>query len=806
MFKNYLKSAWRNIQRNKGYSLINVIGLAFGIASCIVVSLFISHELSIDAYHTKGDRIVKLCAHVQIGGTEFKHSSSNGVASGYLKEHYPEVIDSVRFRWKGHVGGIRKDKSYSIRRIFYADQSVFNIFTWPLIQGDEKTALKDPYTIVINEKTAKSIFQNENPVGKTLTFNNRETYTITGVMKDIPKNSNRRFNALCSFKTLYANGPTQMLTTWTSFNFDTYLLLEQGVSYKPFEKKISLLLHEQDGESLKAKSATEILFLKPLRDMYLRPINNPVGPMAYIYIFSAIAIVILVIACINFMNLATARSSKRALEVGMRKTLGAGKKKLISQYLSESMLLSFISLVIAILIVLLLLPGISSLIERELELNLSQLPWLFPGLILLTILVGIGAGSYPAFYLSSLQPTSVLKGKLKSSTMNRRLRRGLVIFQFSISISLIIFTLFMMKQLNHMQDIDPGFNKNNVVVLNIDDGKSLASRLLLKEKFKNSPGVISVATSSSLPSWGCPSNDKLPQGYTRADTQLMDEINVDENFIPTLGMTIIAGRNFSKEFPSDHRNSIIINETAAKRFGWKNPVGKTITAYDPYKIGQENPYKTMNVIGVVKDYYQRSMTRQIDPLYIGNDPNVPTRYNFLRYMTIRVKPGQIKKTLTHLKTQWESIITHRDFDPSFMDEEFDAQFQDIINSRKLLSNFTILAILIACLGLLGLASFTAEKRTKEIGIRKVMGSSILRIVSLLSKELLLLVTIANIIAWPLAFLLANKWLGGFPYRIGITLMPFLFASILVLLIGFFTISFHAIKAARANPIDSLRYE
>jgi putative ABC transport system permease protein len=803
MLKNYIKYAFRNLKKYKGFSAINILGLSVGMACCILLLIFIHHELGFDSYHVKASQIYRLCVDVKIGGTEIRGSSSNAVAAGVLRDQFPEVINTARFYWMSRIGGVINKKEFAINRLFYTDPSVFDIFSWPLLQGDSKNALKKPLSMVLTQTTAKRLFGDTSPLGKILKCNNGQNYTITGVVKDVPRSSTIRFNALCSFQTLYMGEVPRRLTDWISFNFRTYLLLAEGVDYKEFQKKISGLLERYAGEELKAKNAREKLFLQPLRDVYLRPLNNPVGPITYVYIFSIIALFVLVIACVNFMNLATARSAKRAMEVGMRKTMGATQNQLITQFLSEALLLSFISLLIGILIVILVLPQISSITNRQLVFNISQMPWLIPGFVLITFFVGIVAGSYPAFFLSAFRPTWVFQRRFKTGAFNNRLRRFLVIFQFTISIILIFCTFIIMDQLDFLRQRDPGFNKEHVVVVPIMDTKSMTSRELLKVKFNSIEGVVRTGSTSNIPGWGSPTNDKIPEGYTRETTQLMDEINVDEDFIPTMAMKIIAGRNFSKDFPADRLNSVIVNETAVKRYGWKNPIGKTIQGIDPYNTDQQSK---KIVIGVVKDFYQRPMTSEINPVYIGNDPKNPQYYNFLRALVIRIKPINIDETINIMKKKWAEVISHRPLNYFFLDDNFDSQFRGIENSKQIFSYFTILAILIACLGLFGLSAFTAEQRTKEIGIRKVLGSSIARIVILLCKELILLVAVANVIAWPFAFYLSEKWLLGFPYRIEVSIHPFMFSATLVLIIGGATIAYHAIKAAVINPIETLKYE
>ena len=804
MIKNYLLLTFRNIKRHKGYSFINIAGLAVGMACCILLVLYIHSELSVDNHHQKGSRIFRLCAHVKIGDMDLLNTSSNALSAQALLDEVPEVENAARFYGRSGTNVTYQDKESYIRRINYADASVFDIFTWPLIKGDARTALSTPYSIVLSEDTARACFGDEDPIGKLLRFNADELYTVTGVMENIPRNSSMILDAVGSFQTVYNLLGTDhpSLNDWISYNFQTYVLLREGADYHKIDEKIKGLLTEKAGDRLKAKGAVEELFLQPLKDIYLRPLGQDVGPIQYVAIFSIVALFILIIACVNFMNLATARSASRAREVGIRKVLGAYKSRLISQFLSESLLHSVFSLLIAVTLVQLALPQINRLTRGEIRFNLIEIPWLLPGLLGLTLLVGILAGSYPAFFLSSFQPVEVLNRRLKKAAANIRLRRFLVIFQFTISIALIIGTGLFIRQLQFMKNKHAGFDKDQLVVIRARERDTQRSLPMIKQELGSHHQIIHVSASSTLPGWGSAINDKLPEGFSIQETQLMDEINVERDFIPTMGMELTAGRNFSQDFGMDEKNSIIINETAAKRYGWDDPIGKTISAYNPYGRG----WVRQTVIGVVKDFHLRPMTNVIEPVYILSDPDFPYAYNYLDLILVRIGAEDIGGTLDFIRNKWSTLFPQEAFEYFFLEETFNEQFQSIEESREIFSSFTLLAIFISCLGLFGLASFSAEQRTKEIGIRKVLGSSAARIVLLLSKETLLLVAIANAVAWPAAYFSLNRWLQGFPYRISLTLVPFVLSALLVLAISFSTIAFQAVRAALANPVDSLKYE
>ena len=555
---------------------------------------------------------------------------------------------------------------------------------------------------------------------------------------------------------------------------------------------------------MRERGATESYFLHPLRQLYLNPPWTSRGPIFYVYIFSIVAVLVLLIACFNFMNLSTARSATRAHEVGIRKVLGASRKSLINQFFSESLFFSFVSLLLAVVLVQLMLPSINSLTERTLRLSGDEFPWLIPGFILLTLVVGLAAGSYPALLLSRFRPAKVLRGKLSSDRSNFKIRRGLVVLQFVISITLVISTFIIVRQLLYLQGKDVGFDKENVVVIPAGNREVRESLEVVKDTFGKSPNIISVAASSTVPGWGFPNNIKIPEGYAKSDAVLMDEINADYEFLPTMGIELTAGRNFSREFGTDESVSILINETAAKQFGWDNPLGKTIQSLDPTKPG--NQYKKMTVIGVVNDFHLRNLNSEIQPVFIGCDPDHPGPYNYLDVISVRIKPGDIAGTLEFLKNQWATIFPNLPFQYYFQDDIFEQQFSQIERSRRIFSYFSFLAIFIACLGLYGMASFSAVQRTKEIGIRKVLGSTTTGIVALLGKELIVLILMANLVAWPLSFLVMKRWIQNFPYRADIGIATFFGSSIIVLFIGIMTVSYQAIRAAQANPVKSLRYE
>jgi len=799
MLKNYLKITLRNIKRYKGYAFINTAGLAIGMACCLLIVLYIQSELSFDRYHEKADRIYLLKRHGLYGGKELTSSSNNALSAVYMKKDFPEIENTVRIGFMPDPAVRYKNKKFYVDRTLFADDSFLEIFTYPMLKGDPKTALKSPFSVVITEEIANKYFGDEDPIGKSLRFNNKDNYTVTGVVENVTRNSHLLFDMLCSFQTLYSQNPKghPFLNDFIANNFRTYILLQKGASPNALETKFPEFIEKHGGNRLKFIGSTMEYFLMPLTKIHLHTplsgVKTGIGSILYIYIFSLIAVIILIIACINFMNLATARSAKRAQEVRMRKVLGAVKWELVRQFLFESFFYSFFALFLAIGLTEIALPTMSSVVGYELSLDYFKMLWLMPAFLGITIFVGFAAGSYPAFYLSAVQPVRVLKGGVKTGNKNSLFRSVLVVVQFAASVTLIIVTVIIVRQLAYMKNKNPGFNKEQVVVLPFRDEELRKSLGTIKTELKSYSGIINIAVSSDIPGQNPQYNQKHPEGFPFNQPQLMYDLNVDEDFISTMGMEIIEGRDFSKEFGGEQK-AAIINETAAKQFGWENPVGKRIGGYRGLKT----------VVGIVRDYHQLPVSREIKPLYIRIDPK--DKYNPYRMLSVKIAPGNISRTINFIETKWNEIYPNHPFDYFFLDESFGEQFREIERTKKLTSYFSGLAIFIACLGLYGLASFMAEQRTKEIGIRKVLGATTSGIVYLISRDLTKMVALANAIAWPVAYLLMRKWLTSFPYRVNITVLTFLFSGIVVLIIGVATVSYQSIKAGLTDPVDSLKYE
>jgi len=797
MLKNYFTITLRNIKKHKAHTLINSAGLAIGLACCILIIIYIHFELSYDKYHENSERVYRVLAHFTVGGQANPIPVTSPPVGPALKREFPEVLDAVRIYPMNlvtpKVPVSFNNNQFFEDHIFYADNSIFNIFTFPMISGNPETALSTAFSAVITEEIAEKYFREENPLGKILKFNNRAHYTVTGVVKNIPKNSHFSFDILCSIETLNRQRGEQMESWNAAMDYYAYILLNDNFNYRDLEGKFPALIERYAGEWLKANRGKLNFYLQPLTSIHLHShmeweIEGN-SDIKYIYLFAAIALFILLIACINFMNLSTARSTARAKEVGIRKVMGSDRRTLISQFLVETLIYSFISFLCALLLVRVALSVFKTLANIELTIGYSQIPWLIPGFIGLILFVGLIAGSYPAFFLSGFQPAKVLKGGLRAGPGNSRFRNILVVIQFTISIALIIGTGIISSQLNYMKNRKLGFNKEHVIILPLMGANSPQSFNSFKETLHNYNGIINVAASRNVPGEQPAVYFVWPEGFSRDEAQFMHEISIDYDFIPSIGIEIVAGRNFSPEFSTDTRGSVIINETAAKKFGWNDPIGKTIRGG-----------RTRTVIGVVKDFHWQSLHKEIPPVLMSY---MPGWYNSL---SIRISPENISGTLSFVRKKWSEIYPQIPFDYYFLDESFDHQYRAEERLSEIFSYFTLFAIFIACLGLFGMTSYTTEQRTKEIGIRKVLGASTNSIVVLLSKEMVKLILLASIIAWLFVFFMSNKWLESFAYRTSINASTFILSTFFVFLIGFLTISYQSIKAALTNPVKSLRNE
>jgi len=811
MLKNYLKIAWRNLRRNKVFSFINIVGLAIGLSCFLLISLYVLDELSFDKFYKNATRIYRINAHIRFGGTDLNFPFTSDMMGQMLKKDYPQVEDYARVYNSSGNKLVRKGNDYMNEyKVCHADSTFFRIFDLPVIAGDIKNALNEPNTVVITEKIAKKYFGISNAVGKTLETNdnNKTLYKVTAVIKDVPDNSHFNFEFYFSMKNVdYQWGQ------FLSHNFHTYLLLRPGVSQKSVENKFADYIDKYCIPQ--AKQFMQINSMDDLRksgnniEYYMTPVTKihlystlqyeflPGGNVQYVYIFSAVALFILIIACINFMNLTTARSANRAKEVGIRKVLGTEKKDLVSQFLVECTLMVLISMFIAIGIAYLVLPLFNSVSSKSMSLLNLFSPAILPLLILLPFVVGLLAGSYPAFFLSSFKPIEVLKGKLKMGSRSGGLRNLLVGFQFITSIFLIIATIVIYRQLHFIQTKNLGFNKGQVLIIN--DAYALKNNLTpFKNDVLQMPGVTSGSISGFLPVTSSNRSDNTFSSSPVMDTKNgfdMQTWAVDYDYIRTMGMQIAKGRNFSKDFGSDS-SAVIINEATAKNLGWDDPIGKKIysTYYSP-----NNDRIGYTIIGVVKNFNFESLKQNVGLLGF-----------FLKSSTglvsFKVNASNIPDVLKQVENKWKAMAPGMPYSYRFLDDAFNEMYSSEQRIGKIILIFSTLAILIACLGLFGLSTFIAEQRTKEIGIRKVLGASVSSIVQLLSKDFIRLVAIAFVFAAPLAWWAMTKWLQDFANRTNISWWIFLLAGVLAFVIAIATVSFQAIKAAVMNPVKSLRTE
>jgi len=812
MFKNYFKIAWRNLLKNKTFSLINIIGLASGLACFILIALYVADELNYDRFNEKASRIYRINSDIVFGGNKLHMAVASDPMGATLKHDYPQVEEYVRFYNSNGSKLVRKgDQFINEENIGHADSTLFKVFTLPVIAGDPNTALNEPNTVVVSESAAKKYFATTDVIGKTIETNDngKTIYKITAVMKDIPHNSHFNFSMIFSMDNVqYQWG------NFLSHNHQTYLLLKPGTDHKAFEKNFPQFINKyvltQAAQFMDIKSMDDFekagnkleYSLTPLTDIHLysdRTAELGVnGNIQYVYIFSVIAIVVLLLACINFMNLSTARSASRAKEVGIRKVVGSEKRFLIRQFLTESILTTILSTVLAIAIAWLSLSWFNNLSAKELHIeDLLQPKYLFV-LIALPIVVGFLAGIYPSFVLSSFNPIVVLKGKLSGGLKKSNLRNTLVVAQFTMSIFLIAATIVVFRQLNYIQTKKLGFNKDQKLIIN-GTGALGNNREAFRNEVSQLSGVKGSSFAGYLPVSGSSRNDvsfSTSPTMNEKNSLNMQVWNIDYDYIPLMEMEMVKGRNFSKQFGTDS-TATILNEEAARLLGWDDPIGKKLYTYFQDQGG--NQLISREVIGVVKNFHFESMKEHIGPLCLRLANN--------SWATVfKVSTSDVKGLISNIESKWKAMAPGLPFRYQFMDDAFDNMYRVEQRTGKLGLTLAIIAIVIACLGLFGLATYTAEQRIKEIGVRKVLGATISDIVSMLSKDFMVLVLIASAVAIPLAWLAMNKWLQDFAYRINIGWWVFFAAGIIALLIALLTVSSQAIKAALANPVKSLRTE
>ncbi|MFC1492745.1 ABC transporter permease [candidate division KSB1 bacterium] len=801
MYKNYIKTTFRNILKHKAYSAINVFGLSLGIACCLLIYLWVSDELSYDKFHEDWDRIYRIDWQSENPQTRTPYN-----LTGLMTKDFPEVVSAVSLHPAISSGFSRSiftvrynEHRFDEQGVFLADTSFFNVFSFKLLKGDPETALNDPMSIVITENIAEKYFGDEDPMGKTLIFDDSYSLIVSGVMENIPEQSHVHFDFLYSYLLVkqYEQGDW-FDWDWGHYN---YIKLSEGTDYLEVEAKIPGLMRKYyNGSESFFQSQTEGrsgFTLTPLTDIHLRSDIKweleQNGNIYYIYVFSASAIFILLIACINFMNLATARSLNRAKEVGLRKTVGAKKSTLIIQFLGESLVFSLLSIFVGVILLGVSLPYFNELTGKAFTLGNVLDPDVLLGMFSLLIIVGLFSGSYPAFFLSSFNPVNVLKGDIQAGASNTSIRKLLVYFQFSMAIILIIGTFIIKDQVSFLKNKDLGFNKDYVMVIRMKGEELRLKYKAIKTELLKHQSVISASAVSNVP--GTQFNQNEIYWKSREDEIDVSELRVDHDFFKTLDIKFIEGRGYSEEFQSDNNGrAFILNEAAANSFRWDTPVGKTISWDDDWGLRQSE------IVGVAEDFHFKSLHESIKPMLFAILPG------YFNYMLVRIDSIDPETTVNYVEEVWKTFDQKHTFEYSFLSEEYDRNYMGEDKMSSIFSVFSFLAIVIGCLGLLGLTSFVAEQRTKEIGIRKVLGSSITGIILLMSKDFTRLVLAANLIAWPLAYFTMDNWLQNFAYRSDIDLLKFVYAAGLALMITIVTVGFHAVKAAKSDPMNALKHK
>ncbi|EOR93282.1 hypothetical protein ADIARSV_3547 [Arcticibacter svalbardensis MN12-7] len=803
MFRHFLLIARRNLLKRKFYSFINIIGLTIGMSCCVLIALYVQHQLSYDRYNTRHDRIYRVLQTFR--SVEKGQKITSPVAEDYqvwgcapvgpaLLADFPQVKEVVQFMSPVSLLLEYGDKRIQQENLICIDSTAFKVFSWKLLEGNPQTALVAPNSIVLTHTVAEKFFGHNNALGKTLRVDNEDLFTVTGVVADVPANSQITFNGLISMSTA-RNWREDDFKYWGYVDFYTYFLLKDHAEIAGMTAEIPAFLKRHNSEDPGYTIAFERMDDAYLNSKATRQ-PGPVGSMSNIYLFCCIGVIILVIACVNFMNLSTARSLERAKEVGVRKALGVQPSTLRWQFLLESILISMLAATLAVVLTKLSLPLVSALSGKEVDPKVFFSGQLALWMFILTLTTGILAGVYPAWFLSRFKPTEVLKGVFRPSHRNISLRKALVIFQFTLSITLIAGTAIVYTELKFLNNHDLGFTKDQMLVLNFEGDAQVRKNIeSIKKTIADQPGVLSVAASRAVPGEFLPNagtDSQRPDGQMENNGPLIYEIDFD--FIPCLQIPLVAGRNFSREYLTDSTQAMVINEAAAKLYGYRHPadaIGKKFAQW-----GREG-----KIIGVVKDFNFRSLHTAVEPLTL--------RYgmpNSLNRIVVAIKAGHIASSIEAIKKTWKTVAPQRPFLYHFLDQSFNEQYESDQHFGDLLSLFSCLAIFIACLGLFGLATFTAQQRIKEIGIHKVLGASVYDIVVLIGKDFMLLVLIAIVIAIPLCVLVMNQWLKDFAYRVSISPGIFIFTAALALLIALVTISWQTVRAALTNPVRSLKNE
>jgi len=805
MFINYIKITLRNLFRNKLYTFINIFGLAIGLAACLMIYLWVQDELSYDRFHQNSERIYRVERKVDFRDIHGQAPITSGPYGPALVRDYTEVENFARLD-RNEISIKDHKNTFHRQNLVFTDNSIFEVFNFRLAEGSSQTALIQPKSIVLTREQAIKYFGTEDVIGRSLTVDWDEQMTdfqITGILEEVPHNSHVHFDMLASIST-YSD---ENLAPWFNNFIHTYVLLKEGASADDLEKKLSAFLTKYMAADFAAFLGPEAdindvfqLKMNPLLNIHLHPADQfeiePQGSMTSVYIFSMIAILILIIACINFMNLSTARANKRSKEVGIRKTIGAYKHQLWRQFLSESVLLAFIALILAVLLIKVFIPVFNAIANKSLSTGLLYLPENLVTLIGITLVTGLLAGLYPAFYLTAFEPAKVLKGSALSGTGKSAFRRSMAVLQFVISITLIIGTLIIYKQMEYIQNKSLGFDKENVVLITTESNTVRQNIDFFRNSLMGDARIISIAGSSNVPGSSMFSDTVFKRGDSD-EIYNLTYMATDYEFVDTYKFRVIQGRQFSKEFSTDIQGAVMINEAAAKEIGYTpgEAVGKKLN-----RATSPEEYIEGTIVGVVENFHFKSLHRIIEPFVLILNPGR------IQIISVRIQPGDVRGTLDFIKQKWVETFPEEEFEYSFLDDRINLLYESDGKMRNIFLVFSILSIFVACLGLFGLAAFTAQERTKEMGVRKVLGASEINVFVLLSKEFTKWVFLANIIAWPVAYYVMTKWLQNFAYRMNMGLWPFVLAAVLAFVIALMTVSYQSIRAAFTNPVDSLRYE
>ena len=807
MIKNYLKIAARTIWRHKAYSSINIVGLTMGIAASVLILLFVQNERSFDKHHENAENVYRIGLDAAVAGQTIKTTNTSAPMARTLIAEFPEVVNATRINDISRVLISVEERRFYEERFFFADSTVFEIFTIPFVEGDPATALTQPNTVVLTEEMARKYFGEADPIGQTIRYDNRVDYEVTGIIRPVEANTHLRVDFLASFVTL----PRADEEIWLNNSFYTYVLLQDGADPEALLAKTPDLIAKYVAPQVEQaigqtyEKATEAglrwgYFLEKLPDIYLHSDADgqigPIGDIQYVYILLAIAAFILLIACINFMNLSTARSANRAKEVGVRKVMGSERSQLVRQFLGESVFTAMVALVLAVGVVILVLPAFQNLTGVVLSLNVGVVA----GMVGIAVAAGLVAGVYPAFVLSAFSPAKVLKGTFRRGASRSWMRSGLVVSQFAISIMLLVGTFIVFEQLQFIRDKDLGFEKDHVVVLPIETREAAESFESFRATLLQNPNIVNAAAAGVVPGPGHIHNTTAfrKEGARDEEIFIAAAAEVTWEYVETLGLEMIAGRDFDRAFTTDVEG-FIVNEAAVREMGWdlEEAVGKTVTRVQG---NDDDSDRVGSIIGVFKDAHFNSLHETVRPMILGGRPRN------IRYLPVRIQAGQVRETMAYLEEQWTAFEPAHLFNYFFLDEDYGLFYEQEERLGDIYGYFTLLAIFIACLGLFGLASFVTQQRTKEIGVRKVLGASVPGIVVLLTKEFTYLVIVAAVLAFPAAYYFMTQWLQNFAYATSIGFDVFVVSGVAALLIAWLTVGYQAVKAAVANPVTALRYE